>query len=265
MGWDDVDDVADEDRVAEWKLRAIAIPAALIIAVLFHQWSTGRFLQRTFFAMGVHEVGHAVTAWWCGIRAIPTLWKTLIAPERSAFIGFLVIAFNGFWIVRGALERRYRMLAVGAVLLAIQLVASFALSLRDAQQWITFGGDGGAMVLGTLLMCCFFVDRDSKLHHGGVRWGLLVIGAAAFVDTFAMWWSARSDADVIPFGEIEGVGQSDPSKLTEVFGWSQQRLIHSYVTLGCVCLAVLLVVWAWNVRRVRPSGTARPTGGQVGG
>ena len=247
MGWDDVDDVPDDERVAEWKLRAVAIPAALTIAALFHLWSTGRFLQRTFFAMQLHELGHAVTAWWSGVRAIPVLWKTMIAPERSAFVGLLVATFNGYLIVRGGLQRRYLMVAIGAALLVLQLVASFATSGEHAQMWIIFGGDGGAMVLGTVLMACFFVGPDSPLHRGGVRWGLLVIGAASFVDTFAMWWSARRDPDVIPFGEIEGVGQSDPSKLTEVFGWSQQRLIHSYVTLGVTCLVVLVAVWAWSV------------------
>ncbi len=110
------------------------------------------------------------------------------------------------------------------------------------------------MILGTLLMMAFFVP---KLAEHGLRWGLLVIGAAAFVDTFATWWSARSDPDVIPFGEIEGVGLSDPSKLSEVYGWSTSQLVHRYVTLGVACLIVLAGVYAWQVRSAR----ARDTGG----
>lgn len=249
MGWDDVDDLPDDARIAEWKLRAAAIPAALILALLFHAWSTGHFLQRTFLSMMVHECGHAVTSWWCGIRAIPTLWKTLIAADRGMVVPVLVAAFNCYLIVRGVRERRPGFAIVGGVLAVVQILGTLVLSTEHAQMWICFGGDGGAMVLGTLLMCCFFVDRESKLHRGGVRWGLLVIGAGAFVDTFATWWTARTDPDVIPFGEIEGVGQSDPSKLTEQFNWTTHTLVHRYVTLGVICLVVLAAAWAWSVRR----------------
>ena len=63
----------------------------------------------------------------------------------------------------------------GLALAALELYAH-DLDLEVAHQWITYGGDGGAM-----------------------RWALLSIGAAAFVDTFATWWAARSDTDAIPF------------------------------------------------------------------
>ena len=143
---------------------------------------------------------------------------------------------------------RGSLLIVGVVLGVIQLVAMNA-SIDDAQAWITFGGDGGAMILGTSLMMSFFVP---KLREHGLRWGLLVIGAGAgSIDTFATWWSARSDIDVIPFGEIEGVGLSDPSKLSEVCGWSTDQIVHRYVTLGVACLVVLAGVYAWQVRSAR--------------
>jgi hypothetical protein len=57
---------------------------------------------------------------------------------------------------------------------------------------------------------------------------------------------------VIPFGEIEGVGLSDPSKLTDVFNWSQHQVVDRYVTLGCLCLLVLVIVWLWQTLAARP-------------
>jgi hypothetical protein len=107
------------------------------------------------------------------------------------------------------------------------------------------------MVIGTALMATFFAGRDTQLYRGALRWGFLVIGAAAFVDTFAMWWTARTDSSVIPFGEIEGVGLSDPSKLKDVFGWTIDDIVDRYVTLGLVCALVLSVVWAWQVSVAR--------------
>lgn len=234
----------DDDGPAEWKLRAAAIPGALLVALAFHAWPTGHFLQRTFLSMMVHEVGHAVTAWWCGFGALPGLWKTLV-PEARGAVWLLVAALEVGLIALGWKAQRLALVIAGVALAAVQLYA-MNLSTESAQAWISFGGDGGAMILGTLLMMGFFVP---KLREHGLRWGLLVIGAAAFVDTFATWWAARTDTDAIPFGEIEGVGLSDPSKLHDVFGWSTNEIVHRYVSLGITCLVALAAVTVWQVIR----------------
>jgi hypothetical protein len=228
----------------ERNVRAAAIPGAFVVAIAFHAWPTGHFLQRTFLSMMVHELGHAVTAWWSGFSALPTLWKTLI-PETRGSIWLVVAAFEAGLVMYGWRAQRIAIALAGLALTAVQFVATTA-PLASAHAWITFGGDGGAMVLGTLLMASFFVP---KLAEHGLRWGLLAIGAAAFVDTFATWWTARHDTDVIPFGEIEGVGLSDPSKLTDDYGWSTQVMVGRYVTLGVACLVALATVYAWQVWR----------------
>lgn len=78
-----------------------------------------------------------------------------------------------------------------------------------------------------------------------------MIGAAAFADAFAQWWASRKDFDRIPFGMNEGAGLSDPSVLSETYRWSTDRIVRSYVTLGCVCLAVIAVAYAWGLLRRR--------------
>jgi len=234
-------DAVDDER-HEWKVRAIAIPAALVLAVAFHAWPLGHMLQRTFLSMIVHELGHAVTGWWCGFTALPGLWKTLI-PESRGFVWVVVLAVELGVVAYGWMRARL-WITLGGLALALLQFAGTRAEVDAAQAWIIFGGDGGAMVIGTLLIASFFIP---KLREHGLRWGLLAIGAAAFVDTFATWWAARCDSDVIPFGEIEGVGQSDPSKLQEVYGWSTDQLVHRYVTLGVACLAALAAVYAWQV------------------
>lgn len=231
----------------EWKIRAAAIPGAVLVAWLFHAWPTGHWLQRTCLSMIVHECGHAVTAWWCGFAAIPGLWKTLV-PETRGLVWILVVAICAGLVALGWRKQRWWLVIAGLGLTAVQLYAH-DLDVETAQQWITFGGDGGAMVLGTALMASFFIP---KLAEHGLRWGLLSIGAAAFVDTFATWWSARSDTDVIPFGEIEGVGLSDPSKLQDVYGWSTNLIVHRYVELGVICMIALAIVVAWQLRPRAP-------------
>jgi len=238
----------------ETRLRIAALPLALLLALWFHATALGHFLQRTFLTMMVHEGGHAATAWLCGYGAFPFLWRTWIAESRGPLTMLLVFAAGAGLLAIG-LRSGWRLGAcAGAVLLVLQLWGTAILRPLSAQALITFGGDGGALVFGTLLMMSFFFGRGTQLYRGGLRWGFLVIGAAAFVDTFATWWQARRDPDVIPFGEIEGVGLSDPSKLTDVYGWPTHLMINRYVGLGVACLLALACVWVWGIRAARNAG-----------
>lgn len=71
------------------------------------------------------------------------------------------------------------------------------------------------------------------------------------MDAFDTWSGARSDFDRIPFGMIEGRGLSDPSKLIEFYGWTAGQLVRRYVWVGCMCLAVLAVVYGVALFRAR--------------
>src|SRR5205823_497021 len=71
---------------------------------------------------------------------------------------------------------------------------------------------------------------------------------------FACSSGARSDYDLIPFGQNEGSGLSDPSVLTELFGWTTGALVRRYVVLGVVCLVGLAAVYVWGLWRARNDG-----------
>lgn len=245
-----------EDPEREWKVRAAAIPAALALALVFHASATGHWLQRTFLSMMVHELGHAVAAWWCGFAAVPTVWKTLVPDTRSVAISLVVLAALGYGLARAWQARRWGRVCVFGALLALQAAGTLATSPERAREVVTFAGDGGAMVLGTLLMMTMFVGAESRLRTNQLRWGFLVIGAAAFVDPFATWWAARGDVAAIPYGEIEGVGLSDPSKLDQLYGWSSHELVARYVTLGVLCLIALAAAWAYFTYVARRAAAA---------
>jgi hypothetical protein len=240
-----------EDDELEWKLRAFAPPIAIVVAIAFHAWPTGHWLQRTFLSMIVHELGHAVTAWWCGFGALPGLWKTMVPEARSTVVPILLAAANAGVIWLGWRTGRRAAIAIGVALLALQALGTLATSPWRAQQLIIFGGDGGAIVLGALLMMTFFVPPDHRLATTHVRWGLLAIGAAAYVDSFATW-IARD----IPFGEIEGVGLSDPSKLVETYDWAPNTMVARYQQLGAACGLALAVAWFFAVRAARATATS---------
>jgi hypothetical protein len=217
-------------------------------------------LQRIVFGMPIHELGHAVTAWFCGHAALPTLWKTLVAEERGWLAPVVLAGAIGYMMVRAYLAEKHYFVVLGAVLLAAQGIGTFYIKPTTAHILFAFGGDGMGMVIATALMATFFFGKRTQLYKGWLRWGFLMIGAAAFADMFATWWVAQSDRNAIPFGEIEGVGLSDSLKLVEEWGWTMDELVRRYVTVGMSCLLALALVYAWGVRRAwRKAQAADPS------
>ncbi len=226
----------------ELKYRIFALPLALLVA---------RFLTGTGFdtaagmlAMVVHESGHAITSWLTGRWAVPMLWVTMHGDTRSWFIVFVVtaaIAFGGFVAWR---TQHWGLLCAAAAVLIFELSLQ-ALTPFKQEALIVFGGDGGAMVLSAILMATFYAPRDSALYKSwGLRWGLLAIGALAFMHVFRLWSGPYEN---IPFGEIEGVNLSDPSLLTTMYGWSILQLVDRYLRLATACFAALAALYVWGL------------------
>jgi hypothetical protein len=240
------------EAVFERRLRLAAVPLALLVAWLLVHGGLSHVLLRTFFSMWVHETGHALAAWLCGLFAFPGPWFTPVGGERSWLIVLLVTGAIGLLGYRAWRGRHYVPAALIVLLLPAQLMCTFGLSHRRVEELVLFGGDAGCMLIGTLLMTTFYVRKDSSIRTGWLRWGFLVIGAAAFADAFATWWAARTNLDAIPFGENEGTGPSDPSRLVDMYGWSVSSLIHRYVSLGLLCLIVLAIVYGVGLGGSRP-------------
>jgi hypothetical protein len=229
----------------EQRLRRVALPVALAVAFLVVGRS-GAFMSRVFLTMWVHESGHAVTAWLCGFFAFPGPWRTPVGEARnllvSAFVGGGLVALG----VRGYLWQRWGQVAGAAALLLLVALLTFGLRTHTAKALIYFGGDAGLFVLGSALMLSFYAAPGSRFHKSQVRWGFLVIGAFAFMDGLHTWHAARHHPEAIPYGEIEGVGLSDPSTLVDEFGWNERQMVDRYFALAVVCLLVLVIVYAWG-------------------
>ena len=208
-------------------------------------------------ALVLHESGHAITAWLTGRWAVPMLWVTMHGEERSwSIVLFLTasIIFGGF--LAWKMEHWGWVCAAGAGLI-VQFI--FLVSPSPAGALIVFGGDGGAMVLATILMATFYAPRESALYQSwGLRWGLLVIGALTFMHVYCLW---SGPFENIPFGEIEGVNLSDPSLLTQMYGWNVAQMIDRYLLLAKVCFVVLFGLYVWGLvsayLEVRSPGTLR--------
>ena len=143
------------DAVRELRYRALALPLTLLAARLID--GTGLRMASAMLAMVLHESGHAISAWLTGRWAIPLLWVTPHGEERSWAI---VILLSATLVSAGFLawkaQRWGWLLAAGAVLI-LQVIF---LNL-PAEPAIVFWGDGGAMVLATILMAMFYAPREN--------------------------------------------------------------------------------------------------------
>jgi hypothetical protein len=231
--------ISRDEALRELKRRILALPLALLAARLVA--GTGLRLAAGMLAMVLHESGHAITAWLTGRWAVPLLWVTPHGQERSWVIVVLLTVAIGFVGYLAWQAERPGWLFAAAAALLLQLIA---LS-QPAGALIVFFGDGGALLLATILMAAFYAPRESALRRSwGLRWGLLVIGALSFMHVFLMWKGPMED---LPFGEIEGVNLSDPSQLTELYGWSVLQMVDRYVHLGIGCLVALLALYVWGL------------------
>ncbi len=227
------------DPRSELKCRALALPLALLLG----RWAAGGNLMAvlgSLFAMVVHENGHAITAWLAGHWAVPTFGFTRWGPERHWWIVLGVaggLAFGGY---KAWKAQRWGLVCAAAAVLLLQLIIQ-GQSRSTQEALIVFGGDGGALVLATVLMAMFYAPHKSAFYKNwGMRWALLVIGALAFMSVYHTWSGPWEN---IPFGEVEGVNLSDPTLLTETYGWSVIQLVGRYLLLARLCFAALLTLY----------------------
>jgi len=226
-----------EDTRQEWILRIVAVPGALLLS-----WAAVHVAPSAvrMLTMWVHEFGHAIAAWVSGFSAMPGPWFTSVDSDRSRGVTVLFIALIGFGGFYAWQRRRWFWIGALGAILVVLLLCTFGLYSDQAQQWITFGGDAGNFILGTVLMTTFYARKDHPINRNALRWAFLFIGALAFMDAWVVWSGGLQN---VPLGENSN-GMSDPSVLTELYSWNLQVLISRYHKLATLCLAALAIVYA---------------------
>lgn len=249
-------DVDDEwsnvsDAQLEYKFCLFAMPVMLLIGFLFNSSEMGAAIQRIWLTMPVHELGHALTAWLTGYDAIPVLWMTITYTDSPGFIAPVLLFVALLALGRYALIHNNKLgLILVGILLLLQFIGTFILSPVTSDMLILFGGDGMGIIIATVLMSSFYYGKDTGLYKGALRWGFLMIGAAAFVDIYMVWFNSLGDASQVPYGTTGGQ-YTDSYRLVETHNWSFKQLINRYFYLGNLCIFVLCVVYYFGLQKAK--------------
>ncbi|MCA9580987.1 MAG: zf-TFIIB domain-containing protein [Myxococcales bacterium] len=206
----------------------------------------------------IHELGHALPAWFSGRAALPlpigfTTWKEDPSWFTIACLSFLI----GIFLYRSIRERRPYGIVLGLILLLGQLYFSFVVSEYRSKMWIVAGGVIGELVISTFLILSFHNRLPDRIRWDFWRFVALVPATITYLSAMQLWIGVRNHTRSLPMGSImgrPGDGSGDLERLFGEYGWAPQQLIR--ICLGLGFLGGLLIlgnytyqVLKWIVRR----------------
>jgi hypothetical protein len=235
-----------KDPVFEKQVCLYALPSMLTFALLVQITGFLASMQRIFFGMPIHELGHAITGWLCGFNSIPTLWKTL-TPENRGYFSSVALLIGLIVLTRyGLKNKRPAWLIAVVMVLLVQFYGTFVITLSKADMLITMGGDAMGLILATVLIGIFYAGKETQLYKGSLRWGFLGVGSAAFMNMYLPWWN--KDMSAIGYGLTGGI-PTDSWKMINIHLWSWDDLFNTHITIGLLCLLSLAVIYVLGLKQ----------------
>ncbi len=224
----------------------------------------------------LHECGHATVAWLCGYRALPLPFGwTSISNERSLFVYFGILTLFGLLFWSGLKEKRRWPIVLAGILAVLQFYLTWMISEHTTFLLFSFGGIGGEFYLSALLIVSFFFPLPDYWRWDFYRYPAAIAAGFTFIGSFSRWQKIDKGLEAIPWGTLfGGAGDAggDMNQLTEVYGWSDQRIIDTYNGIGTVCAIAIISVYfyvflknrnhlylyaLWQNRRLEPFARVR--------
>jgi hypothetical protein len=236
---------------AEVVTNTYAFPIAFLIAFAIN------FIDPLvwFISMWVHEFGHSTIAWLSGYRAMVTFSGTIIAPTRSLFVYFGILILLSLTFYGGWKEQKKSTMFICFIFAIIQFILTWNTSYSTYQMLLYFGGIGGEFYLSTLLIIAFYWRLPDKFYWEFWRFFALIIGAITFWGSFTKWHRINLGKDQIPWGTFwggRGDSGGDLNILNTDVGWSVDRIIDTYNTLGFICLLIIIGTYFYYLWKSNP-------------
>ncbi|MGG6265676.1 hypothetical protein ACQ4M3_09135 [Leptolyngbya sp. AN03gr2] len=232
----------------------LAFPVAICTAVLFQSLGFTKLLLFPF-QLWVHEVGHAMVAWFSGRRAIPLPFGwTNVALERSLFVYFGILFLLGLLFYAGWKEKKRSTMILAVICAILQFVMTWIQSAYHFEMWLSFGGIGGEFYLSALMIAGFYFQLPNYWRWDFWRYPFIIVGANTFWAAFSRWQQIKKGAESIPWGSLlfgSGDSGGDMNQLSEVYNWSDQKIIGTYSALGNSCFIILISLYIFFVIKHR--------------
>jgi hypothetical protein len=224
------------------KANALTLPIAMAIAWLTHALFITRFFLG-FFSLQFHELGHAMHAWMLSRFAMPLFYgETIWHLKRSLGVYVLLIAaeaVTAYWSFR---ENKFFLPFVCACLFFVQ-TRLLSADQTTAEMWMVFGGVAGEFYLSTFLVVASFYQLPPVLRWDFWRFPALGVGTYVFWDSYSFWLDVARGRKQLPLGTLlQGAkdNHGDMNRLIHPFGWTEQSITHAYLSIGHVCLAIVI-------------------------
>ncbi len=238
---DDQDLYSFNNRISN----TLIFPGILLFAFLLNSIEAIKLL---LFGMiiWIHELGHATVGWLGGYRALPLPFGwTSISANKSAFVYLGVLTLLGLLFWTGKKERRLWPMVLASVLAIAQFYMTWVISDNTFETLFSFGGIGGEFYLSTLLIVSFYFPLPAKWRWDFYRYPAMLMAGFTFIAAFSRWRQIKRGLEAIPWGTMlmgSGDAGGDMNRLVSQ-GWSDQRIIDTYNSLGSLCLIVIISVY----------------------
>lgn len=245
---DDLDLYSFKNRFSN----AAVLPFVFIIASILNANALANFLLRGLH-IWVHEFGHATVAWLSGYKAIPLPFGwTNTSLEQSSFVYFGVLALLGLLFWSGYREGRRWPMVLAIALAIIQFMMTWIVSDNTYRMLMAFGGIGGEFYLSTLLLISFYFPLPNYWQWEFWRYPVAMAAAYTFWHIFDLWRHIQAGQEAIPWGTLwDGVGDAngDMNILSQQYGWTDVRIIHTYTMIGNICIGLLICTYTYFLIR----------------
>jgi len=251
VGDDDGDDGLPPDPPNLW-MELVPLPIAVALTLGVKQTALGRILIDFLIQVTVHEFGHAVTAWLCGIWALPLpcLCLTYVGMHRSmgtyAFLAILLVGFG--WL--GLRFGRFTPLVIATLFLTVQAYMTFGLSDKTAEMLVTHGGCAGELWISSLMIIAFFVKLPDRWRWDFWRFPTMLFGCYGLVGSWWMWRAIATGRMQMPWGTANSAKRNDPdgdlNRLVNKHDWTAEQLVDNYLAIAAWCIGAVVAVYLIN-------------------
>lgn len=242
------DDSENIYRIDNPKTKKWTLPLALTFGILLQSYWGFQLISHLTTNMPLHEMGHAITSWLGGRKALPLpmMGFTMTAFSRSTAVIVLIHALLVAWVGYSFVKKRYYNLLFGTLFLMAAIHMTFFISEIKLTQYVHFGGVLGEVVLSTLLIISFFFSVTKRYRWDFWRFPLLIYGAIAYTAAAVMWININRGLQSLPMGSVisADVADGDISRLIAA-GYAPEGIISAMLWTIRICGLAIIATYVF--------------------